>query len=149
MERPVWSLEDSFEGVKMKRRDKARVLIAIPGFDGHWKGAIVVSRGLRDAGMEVVYVGQQQPDQIADAAIQEDVDIVGLSVYAAGHIRLINKVLNALKTKGAEEIKVIVGGIIPQPDIPKLKELGVRGVFPPGSQISDIVQCIRKELQIS
>lgn len=131
----------------MHREDKPRVLMAIPGFDGHWKGAVVVSRGLRDAGMEVVYVGQQQPDQIADAAIQEDVDIVGLSVYAAGHIRLINKVLNALKAKGGEEIKVIVGGIIPQPDIPRLKALGVREVFPPGSQINDIVRCIQHEVQ--
>lgn len=147
MERLVWDMEDPFSGVKMERENKARVLIAIPGFDGHWKGAVVVSRGLRDAGMEVIYMGQQQPDQIAEAAVQEDVDIVGLSVYAAGHIRLINKVLNTLKAKGGEEIKVIVGGIIPQPDIPKLKALGVRGVFPPGSPISDIVQCIQREVQ--
>lgn len=130
----------------MRSREKIRVLMAIPGFDGHWKGAAVVSRGLKDAGMEVIYVGQQQPEQIAEAAIQEDVDIVGLSIYAAGHLRLITKVLNALREKGGGEIKVIVGGIIPQPDIPKLKELGVTGVFPPGSPISDIVRSIQQEV---
>ena len=87
----------------MRKREKIRVLMAIPGFDGHWKGAVVVSSGLKDAGMEVIYVGQQQPENIAESAIQEDVDVVGLSIYAAGHIRLIRKVLNALKEKGREE----------------------------------------------
>jgi methylmalonyl-CoA mutase C-terminal domain/subunit len=140
-------MEDSFQGVRMKARDKIRVLMAIPGFDGHWKGAAVVSRGLKDAGMEVIYVGQQQPENIAEAAIQEDVDVVGLSIYAAGHIRLIRKVLAALRTKGLEEVRVIVGGVIPHPDIPRLKDLGVTEVFPPGSPINNIVECIRQGAQ--
>jgi len=127
-------------------KEKIRVLMAIPGFDGHWRGAAVVSRGLREAGMEVIYVGQQQPQQIAEAAIQEDVDVVGLSIYAAGHVRLINKVLDALRERGGGDILVIVGGIIPQPDIPKLKELGVGEVFPPGSPVREIVRFIRQRV---
>ncbi len=146
LERHVWHMEDSFYGVKMKKREKIRVLIGIPGFDGHWKGAAVVSGGLKDAGMEVIYVGQQQPENIAAAAIQEDVDVVGLSIYAAGHIRLIKKVLNALKEIGGEEIILIVGGVIPQPDIPRLKDLGVAEVFPPGSSMNKIVQYIQEKV---
>jgi methylmalonyl-CoA mutase C-terminal domain/subunit len=129
---------------EVKTRSKIRVLMAIPGFDGHWRGAAVVSRGLKEAGMEVIYLGQQQPQQIAEAAIQEDVDVVGLSIYAAGHIRLISKVLNALREGGAKDILVIVGGVIPQPDIPKIKALGVGEVFPPGSPIEQIVEYIQK-----
>jgi methylmalonyl-CoA mutase, C-terminal domain len=128
-----------------KDKGKIKILMAIPGFDGHWKGAAVVTQGLKDAGMEVIYVGQQQPDQIAEAAIQEDVKVVGLSIYAAGHIRLITKVLNALKDRNGADILVIVGGVIPQPDIPKLKELGIGEVFPPGSPIENIVQYIQQK----
>jgi methylmalonyl-CoA mutase C-terminal domain/subunit len=129
-----------------KNEGKIKILMAIPGFDGHWRGAVVVSRGLKDAGMEVIYVGQQQPQQIAEAAIQEDVEVVGLSIYAAGHIRLVGKVLNALRERGGEEILIIVGGVIPQPDIPKLKQLGVGEVFPPGSPIEEIVQYLQIKL---
>jgi len=122
---------------------KIKVLMAIPGFDGHWRGAVVVTRALRDAGMEVVYMGQQQPDAIAKTALDEDVDIVGLSIYAAGHLRLIKKVLDEMKGKKIDDIPMVVGGVIPQPDIPKLKKIGVGEIFPPGSPLEKIVDYIK------
>ncbi|MHC1566424.1 MAG: cobalamin B12-binding domain-containing protein [Candidatus Syntropharchaeia archaeon] len=125
---------------------KIRVIMAIPGFDGHWRGSAVVTRALRDAGMEVIYMGQQQPEGIAKAAIEEDVDVVGLSIYAAGHVRLIKKVIDAIEEKGGKDILVVVGGVIPQPDIPKLKEIGVAEVFPPGSPLDKIVNFITENV---
>ncbi|MHC1585873.1 MAG: cobalamin B12-binding domain-containing protein [Candidatus Syntropharchaeia archaeon] len=125
---------------------KIRVIMAIPGFDGHWRGSAVVTRALRDAGMEVIYMGQQQPEGIAKAAIEEDADVVGLSIYAAGHVRLIKKVIDAIEEKGGKDILVVVGGVIPQPDIPKLKEIGVAEVFPPGSPLDKIVNFIRENV---
>jgi methylmalonyl-CoA mutase C-terminal domain/subunit len=128
----------------MVKKQKIRVLMAIPGFDGHWRGAATVTAALRDAGMEVVFLGQQQPDAIAEAAIEEDVNVVGLSLYAAGHLRLVNKVIDALAERGGKNKLVIVGGTIPQPDIPRLKALGVGEVFPAGSPVEDIVDYVKK-----
>ncbi|MDY6968418.1 MAG: cobalamin B12-binding domain-containing protein [Spirochaetota bacterium] len=123
---------------------RIRVLMAIPGFDGHWRGATVVTRAMRDAGMEVIYMGQQQPDSIANAALSEDVNVVGLSIYAAGHLRLIKKVIEALNESGVNDVLIIVGGIIPQPDIPRLKDMGVGEVFPPGSSLDKIVNYVKE-----
>jgi len=121
---------------------RLRVIMAIPGFDGHWRGATVVTRALRDAGMEVIYMGQQQPDAIVNAALAEDVDVIGLSVYAAGHLLLIKKVIKEMKEKKIDDKLLVVGGIIPQPDIPKLKDMGVGEIFPPGSPLKKIVSYI-------
>lgn len=125
---------------------KTRVLIAKPGVDGHWRGAIVVSRALRDAGMEVIYGGNQTPENIVNIAIQESVDVIGLSIYSAGHMRLVTKVLESLKKNNVKEILVIVGGIIPHVDIPVLKKTGVDEVFPPGSSLDKIVDYIKTKM---
>src|SRR5512139_1030324 len=113
---------------------KIRVLIAKPGLDGHDRGAKVVARALRDSGMEVIYTGlRQTPEMIADAALQEDVDVIGLSILSGAHGTLVPRVMRLLKEKGLERIKVFVGGIIPDSDIPGLKAGGVAGVFGPGT----------------
>jgi len=129
-------------------RKKIRVLIAKPGMDGHYRGAIVVSTALRDAGMEVVYVGNQQPENIVNIAIQEGVDVIGLSNYSAGHLRLTTEVIENLKKKRAQDILIIVGGIIPHIDIPVLKKAGVAGVFPPGSPVDKIVDFIKGNVSV-
>ena len=121
-----------------------RALIAIPGFDGHWKGAMTVSMALRDAGAEVIYVGNQTPKSIAEIAIQEDVDVIGLSIFAAGHMKLIPQTASALNDKGAKDILLIVGGIIPPDDVPKLKEIGVDEIFLPGGKIEEVVNYVFK-----
>lgn len=121
-----------------------KVLMAKPGLDAHWRGIIVVSRALRDAGMEVVYGGNMTPQEIAEAAIQEDVQVVGLSILAPGHMRLISETLNALREREAEHILVMVGGAIPEEDVAPLKEMGVAEVFRPGSPLEDIVAFIRQ-----
>jgi methylmalonyl-CoA mutase C-terminal domain/subunit len=122
-----------------------RVLIAKPGLDGHDRGAKVVARALRDAGMEVIYTGlRQTPAQIAAAAIQEDVDVVGLSILSGAHNRLIPEVIRELRERGGEEILVVAGGIIPQQDIPPLQQGGVRAIFLPGTPTHDVVDSIRK-----
>lgn len=129
----------------MKGERKIRVLIAKPGLDGHDRGAKVVSRGLRDAGMEVIYTGiRQTPEQIATTAIQEGVDIIGLSCLSGAHNHLFPRVVETLKEKGAAEIPVFGGGIIPVDDIPALKKAGIREIFQPGTTIPDIVQFIEK-----
>ena len=121
-----------------------RVLIAKPGLDGHDRGAKVIARALRDAGMEVIYTGiRQTPEQIAGAAIQEGVDIVGLSSLSGAHNRLFPKVVQLLRERGAADILVFGGGIIPVNDIPALKESGVREIFLPGASTEDIIQYIR------
>ena len=121
-----------------------RVLIAKPGLDGHDRGAKVIARALRDAGMEVIYTGiRQTPEQIANAAIQEGVDIVGLSILSGAHNRLFPKVVQSLREKGAGDILVFGGGIIPVDDIPGLKEAGIREIFLPGSSTEDIIKYIR------
>jgi methylmalonyl-CoA mutase C-terminal domain/subunit len=129
----------------MKEERKIRVLIAKPGLDGHDRGAKVISRGLRDAGMEVIYTGiRQTPEQIAATAIQEGVDVVGLSCLSGAHNHLFPLVVEALKEKNAADIPVFGGGIIPIDDIPGLKKAGIREIFQPGTTIPDIVQFIEK-----
>jgi len=123
-----------------------RVLIAKPGLDGHDRGAKVIARALRDAGMEVIYSGlRQTPEQIVAAAIQEDVDVVGLSILSGAHNVLFPEVLRGLKEKGGEDIVVLAGGIIPDKDIPNLKALGIREVFLPGTPTQRLVEFIREE----
>ena len=129
---------------------KIRVLIAKPGLDGHDRGAKVIARALRDAGMEVIYTGiRQTPEQIANAAIQEGVDIVGLSCLSGAHNHLFPKVVQILKEKGAEDILVFGGGIIPVEDIPGLKKCGVREIFQPGASTEEIVKYIEENVKTS
>ena len=121
-----------------------RVVVAKPGLDGHDRGAKVVARALRDAGMEVVYTGlHQTPEQIVEAAIQEDADLVGLSVLSGAHMTLFAKVMELLKERDATDIVVFGGGIIPEADIPELEKLGVAKVFTPGATTTDIVAWVR------
>ena len=121
-----------------------RVVVAKPGLDGHDRGAKVVARALRDAGMEVVYTGlHQTPEQIVEAAIQEDADVVGLSVLSGAHMTLFAKVVSLLKARDAADIVVFGGGIIPEDDIPELETLGVAKVFTPGATTTDIVAWVR------
>ncbi|MBI5623837.1 MAG: cobalamin B12-binding domain-containing protein [Elusimicrobia bacterium] len=128
-----------------KTRRVIRVLIAKPGLDGHDRGAKVVARALRDAGMEVVYTGiRQTPDAVASAAVQEGVDFVGLSCLSGAHGHLFPEVVRLLRSRGAREVIVFGGGIIPESDIPALKKAGIRKVFPPGSSTEDIVLWIRQ-----
>lgn len=117
--------------------------MAKPGVDGHWRGIITVTKALRDAGVEAIYLGNQTPQQIAHVAIQEDVDVVGLSVLAAGHMKLIGDTLSALKEHKVENVLVVVGGIIPPVDIPLLKDKGVDEVFGPGTPLDNIVDYIK------
>jgi methylmalonyl-CoA mutase C-terminal domain/subunit len=124
-----------------------RVLIAKPGLDGHDRGAKVIARALRDAGMEVIYTGiRQTPEQIANTAIQEGVDIVGLSSLSGAHITLFPRVVEVLKQKGAGDIHVFGGGIIPVDDIPVLKQAGIRAIFQPGTSTEDIVAYIKENV---
>ncbi|OQA47297.1 MAG: Methylmalonyl-CoA mutase [Chloroflexi bacterium ADurb.Bin325] len=126
---------------------KIRVLIAKPGLDGHDRGAKVVARALRDAGMEVIYTGiRQTPEMIAEAALQEDVDIVGLSILSGAHMALCPRVIELLREQGLDA-PVIVGGIIPADDIAALKQAGVTGVFGPGASTHDIIEFIRTQVQ--
>jgi len=123
---------------------RIRVLVGKPGLDGHDRGAKVIARALRDAGMEVIYTGlHQTPIMIADAAVQEDVDFVGLSILSGAHNTLFHAVLDALRGKGADDVIVFGGGIIPAGDIPELKAAGVSEVFTPGSSLESIVEWIR------
>jgi len=126
---------------------KLRVLIAKPGLDGHDRGAKVVARALRDAGMEVIYTGlRQSPEQIVSAAAQEDVDAVGLSILSGAHLAICRRVIELLKEKGMQGVRVFLGGIIPAQDIPELKKMGVAEVFLPGSSTQDVVKLIDTEL---
>jgi methylmalonyl-CoA mutase C-terminal domain/subunit len=122
---------------------KIRVLIAKPGLDGHDRGAKVVAQALRDAGMEVIYTGlRQTPEMVAEAALQEDVDAVGLSILSGAHMALVPRVLELLRQQGQEQVKVLVGGIIPDEDLSHLKEIGVAAIFGPGTNTRDIVQAL-------
>ncbi len=124
---------------------RIKVLIAKPGLDGHDRGAKVVAHALRDAGMEVVYTGLHQTiDQIINAAIEEDVDVLGLSIMSGAHLPICEKLMKRIREEGMEDVLVVVGGVIPLKDIPKLKELGVRGVFPGGTPFQEIVTFIRE-----
>jgi len=128
---------------------KIRVLIAKPGLDGHDRGAKVIARALRDAGMEVIYTGiRQTPEQIVNAAIQEGVDIVGLSSLSGAHNNLFPKVVQILKEKGAEDILVLGGGIIPMEDIPDLKNAGIKEIFQPGTSTEDIIKYIQETIKL-
>ena len=131
----------------MSPENKLRILIAKPGLDGHDRGARVIARGYRDAGFEVIYTGvHQTPEQIVSAAIQEDVDLVGLSCLSGAHLYLFSEVVKQLREKGAGDITVIGGGIIPEGDIPKLKKAGIKEVFPPGTSIAEIIGWTRKHV---
>lgn len=124
---------------------KIRVLVAKPGLDGHDRGAKVVARALRDAGMEVIYTGlRQTPQQIVKAAVQEDVDVIGLSILSGAHMVLVPEVLKLLKENEAEDIKVVVGGIIPEKDARELLSMGVKAVFTPGTSTQKIVEVIQE-----
>ena len=126
---------------------KIRVLVAKPGLDGHDRGAKVVARALRDAGMEVIYTGiRQTPEMIAEAALQEDVDVVGLSILSGAHNVLCPRVLELLHSQGMDDVVVLVGGIIPDQDVAPLKALGVRGVFGPGTSTQEIISFIRQHV---
>lgn len=128
---------------------KIRVLVAKPGLDGHDRGAKVVARALRDAGMEVIYTGlRQTPEMIAVAALQEDVDVVGLSVLSGAHLTLLPKIVNRLKDKGMEDVLVVVGGIIPKEDIQRLHDMGVHGIFGPGTTTEEITAFIRENVTL-
>ncbi len=127
---------------------KIRVLIAKPGLDGHDRGAKVISRALRDAGMEVIYTGiRQTPEQIANAAIQESVDVVGLSCLSGAHNTLFPRVVDFLKDKGVEDILILGGGIIPIDDIAQLKQSGIREIFQPGASTEEIVRYIKENIR--
>ena len=127
---------------------KLRVLIAKPGLDGHDRGAKVVARALRDAGMEVIYTGlRQTPEQIVAAAVQEDVDCIGLSILSGAHMTLFPRVLELMREQGLDDVMLFGGGIIPDEDIPKLKEKGVAEVFTPGASTRDVITYIREHVR--
>lgn len=127
---------------------KIRVLVAKPGLDGHDRGAKVVARALRDAGMEVIYTGlHQNPQQIIKTAIQEDVDVIGLSLLSGAHMTLFVDVANLMKEKNMDDILLIGGGIIPEEDIPHLQKAGIAGIFGPGATVESIVQFIKKNVK--
>jgi methylmalonyl-CoA mutase C-terminal domain/subunit len=127
---------------------KIRILVAKPGLDGHDRGARIIARALRDAGFEVIYTGlHQSPEQIVSAAVQEDVDLIGLSSLAAAHLYLFRKVMELLKGQGAEDIMVVGGGIIPEGDIETLKAMGVQEIFPSGSALDTIVDWVRRHVK--
>ncbi|HDP24140.1 MAG TPA: cobalamin B12-binding domain-containing protein [Deltaproteobacteria bacterium] len=132
----------------MSQGGKIRVLIAKPGLDGHERGARVVAYGLRDAGFEVIYTGlRQTPEQIVTAAIQEDVQVIGLSILSGAHLLLTRKVIDGLRARDARDIMVLVGGIIPEADIPGMLEMGVARVFTAGTPIGDIAAFITEQLR--
>ena len=127
---------------------KIRVLVAKPGLDGHDRGAKVIARALRDAGMEVIYTGlRQTPEMIASAALQEDVDAVGISILSGAHNTLCPRIIKLLRDSGMDDTLVLVGGIVPQEDIPKLKEIGVSEIFLPGTSTEDIVSFIKANVR--
>ncbi len=122
---------------------KIRVVIAKPGLDGHDRGAKVIARALRDAGMEVIYTGlRQTPEMIAAAALQEDADVIGLSILSGAHNHIAPRLMQLLKDKGLDDVLVVIGGIIPDVDIPRLHEIGVKGIFLPGTPMAEIIEFI-------
>ncbi|HEY2906231.1 MAG TPA: cobalamin B12-binding domain-containing protein [Vicinamibacterales bacterium] len=128
---------------------KLRVVIAKPGLDGHDRGAKVIARALRDAGMEVIYTGlRQTPEMVAAAALQEDADVIGLSILSGAHNHIAPQLMKLLKEKGLDDVLVVIGGIIPDLDIPKLKEIGVKGIFLPGTPMQDIIQFINTNARV-
>ncbi|MFW6131331.1 MAG: cobalamin B12-binding domain-containing protein [Candidatus Aminicenantaceae bacterium] len=127
--------------------NKLRILIAKPGLDGHDRGAKVLCRSLRDAGYEVIYSGiRKTPEEIVNTAIQEDVDVIGLSILSGAHNVLFPQIMKILKEKGSDDIKVIAGGIVPEKDIKKLEQIGIKKVFLPGSSTTNIIEWINKNI---
>ena len=127
---------------------KIRILIAKPGLDGHDRGAKVIARALRDAGMEVIYTGlRQTPEMIVESALQEDVDAVGLSILSGAHMTLLPRIVELLQANHLDDVLVFAGGIIPDEDIPVLQSAGVRGVFGPGANTDEVAQFIRREVE--
>jgi methylmalonyl-CoA mutase C-terminal domain/subunit len=128
----------------LARQHKLRVLVAKPGLDGHDRGAKLVARALRDAGMEVIYTGiRQSPEMIVEVALQEDVDIIGLSSLSGAHMELFAEVMERLRQKGAGNVSVVAGGIIPEEDVPSLQKMGIKAVFGPGTSTFEIVDAIK------
>ena len=124
-----------------------RVLIAKPGLDGHDRGAKIVARALRDAGMEVIYAGlRQTPEMVVQAAIQEDVDVIGLSIHSGAHYYILERIVELLKEHDAEDIGLVVGGIIPDRDVERLRGLGIDAIFPPGTTTTEIIEFIRQRM---
>ena len=134
----------------MNRERKIRVVIAKPRLDGHDRGAKIIARALRDAGMEVIYTGlHQTPEQIVETAIQEDADAVGISILSGAHMTLVPKILEGLKKNGVDDVVVVVGGTIPKPDVEELKRQGVAEVFTPGAPVSEIVDFLRERVPVT
>ncbi len=134
----------------MDLQRRIRILVAKPGLDGHERGAHVVAHGLRDEGFEVIYTGlRQTTEQIVQTAIQEDVDVIGLSILSGAHLTLTGKVMDSLREKQADDILVIVGGIIPEEDKQQMKEMGVSAIYTAGATIKDISQSIKSKVQVS
>jgi|YelNatPaOPRAMG01_1025707.scaffolds.fasta_scaffold15753_3 methylmalonyl-CoA mutase C-terminal domain/subunit len=123
---------------------KIKILMAKPGLEGHWRGLVVVSNALRDAGFEVIYGGNMSPAEIAKTAVQEDVDVVGLSILSANYLTLVSQTIRELKNHGKEDVLILLGGIIYKEDFPLLKEMGVAEIYVPGTPTSEIVESVRK-----
>jgi methylmalonyl-CoA mutase C-terminal domain/subunit len=130
--------------------DKIRVLVAKPGLDGHDRGAKIIARAFRDAGFEVIYTGlRQTPDQVVNAALQEDVDVIGLSVLSGAHMTLCSRIMELMKKNRLDDVLVLVGGIIPDADVEELKKLGVSEIFQPGASTEDIIAYVRQNVRKS
>jgi methylmalonyl-CoA mutase C-terminal domain/subunit len=126
------------------KQEKIRVLVAKPGLDGHDRGAKVIARALREAGMEVIYTGlRQSPEMIVEAALQEDVDVIGLSILSGSHMELFPMIVEGLKRKGMKDVLIVAGGIIPEEDVPALKEIGIEAIFRPGAMTQEVVDFIK------
>lgn len=135
------------KGASMTNERKIRVLIAKPGLDGHDRGAKVVARALRDDGMEVIYTGiRQTPQMIAEAALQEDVDVIGLSILSGAHNELFPRIAQELRSRGVDDVLLFAGGIIPEEDVPALKQAGFQAIFGPGTSTQDIVEYVRNSV---
>lgn len=132
----------------MEKKRKIRVLVAKPGLDGHDRGAKVIVRALRDAGMEAIYTGlRQTPEQIVQAALQEDVDAIGVSILSGAHNYVMPKIIDLMKQSKMDDVLVFMGGIVPDQDAPKLKDLGVKGIFVPGSSLNEIVDFVKQNIR--
>lgn len=149
MPRRIWTHASLVNILVVMSERKIRVLVAKPGLDGHDRGAKVIARALRDAGMEVIYTGlRQTPEMIASAALQEDVDAVGISILSGAHNTLCPRIINLMRENGMDDTLVLVGGIVPQEDIASLKAMGVSEIFLPGTSTEDIVQFIRANVRL-
>jgi methylmalonyl-CoA mutase C-terminal domain/subunit len=142
-------MTESVDSMHSERRGPIRVLVAKPGLDGHDRGAKVMVRALRDAGMEVIYTGLfQTPEMIADAALQEDVDVIGLSILSGAHLAIFPRIMATLRERGLDDVLVIAGGTIPQEDVDEVKRLGVAAVFGPGTSLREAVAFIREHAPV-